>query len=182
MSQEGFIGEVKVFAGNFAPRSWAFCEGQLLPIAQHSALFSILGTIYGGDGRTTFGLPDLRGRTPISAGNGPGLSSYREGQHVGAEFVTLSTAEIPSHNHSASAVVNANDSDGVATTPSGNAWSGSSEGDNIYNSSDSGTTMASDAVQVTVNPNGGSQSHENRPPRLAMRWIICLEGTFPSRD
>jgi microcystin-dependent protein len=181
MSQEGMIGEVKVFAGNFAPRTWAFCEGQLLAISQYTALFSILGTIYGGDGRTTFALPDLRGRSPISAGTGPGLSKYSEGQRIGVEQVDLSANQIPSHTHGASTTVNANNASGSSSTPGGGVWSGSAEGDNIYGSG-SNTTMATDAVEVTVQNTGGGQAHENRPPLLAMRWIICIEGTFPSRN
>ncbi|MFY1113097.1 MAG: tail fiber protein, partial [Methanosarcinaceae archaeon] len=98
-SSEPFIGEIRMFAGNFAPRGWAFCDGQLLPISQNTALFSILGTTYGGDGRTTFGLPDLRGRVPVHAGSGPGLSTVRLGDTGGAETVTLSQAQMPSHNH-----------------------------------------------------------------------------------
>jgi len=96
---EPFIGEISMFGGNFAPRNWAFCDGQLLAISQNTALFSLLGTIYGGDGRTTFALPDLRGRVPIHSGNGPGLSNYRVGQKGGTETVTLNVTQIPSHNH-----------------------------------------------------------------------------------
>ena len=103
MSAEPFIGEISMFAGNFAPRGWAFCEGQLLPIAQNQSLFSILGTTYGGDGRTTFGLPDMRGRVSIHPGTGPGLTNYRLGNKGGSETTTLTTNQLPSHNHTISA-------------------------------------------------------------------------------
>ncbi len=177
MSQDGMLGEVKIFAGNFAPRGWAFCEGQLMAIEQNTALFSVLGTTYGGDGIRTFALPDLRGRSPIGSGQGPGLTGFRDGQVTGAEQVTLTTNQLPVHTHGATVKVNASNSVGSKMQPEGNVWSESEHYDAQAN-----TTMAANAVQVTVQNTGGGQAHENRPPSLAMRWIICINGTFPYRD
>jgi microcystin-dependent protein len=168
-AQECFLGEVRWFAGNFAPRGWALAQGQLLPISQNPALFSILGTTYGGDGRTTFGLPDLRGRFAMGSGSGPGLTSRRIGQKSGQERVTLSTNQIPSHNHR----VHAQSGNASTTSPANNllAKSGSYRGG------------SADTVMGTMIENtGGSQSHENLPPFLVMNPIICLQGLFPSRS
>ncbi len=176
---EPFIGQVMIFAGNFAPRGWAFCSGQILSIEQHQALFSILGTIYGGDGRTTFALPDLRGRAPIHTGQGPGLSSYREGERGGQETVTLTTNEIPSHNHSASMTLKGSTGTAMLSTPENNYIGGarlySNEQANLVN-------MAADAIGGGTSNTGGDQGHENRPPYLAINYIIALEGTYPSRS
>lgn len=168
-----FLGQIIMFGGNFAPRGWAFCDGQLLPIASYSALFSILGTIYGGDGRTTFALPDLRGRAPIHEGVGPGLETYRQGQRGGVEHVTLNITQIPSHTHLAAAKA----ASGVdADTPAGNTWSNGE----VYSSGKPTETMDTGAISV-LNA-GGSQSHENRPPFLVVNYIIALQGVFPSRS
>lgn len=183
---EGTIGEVRMFAGNFAPRSWAFCDGQLLPISQNTALFSIIGTIYGGDGRTTFALPDLRGRVPIGPGNGPGLSSYREGQKGGAENNTLNVTQIPSHTHNAEFKVSSVDSTiSVATsgasigTPgavSGRAF----EGTLGFNTSTPDVPL--NQQSITIGNTGGNQSVNNMQPWLSCYYIICLQGVFPSRS
>lgn len=172
-----FIGEVKLFAGNFAPRGWAFCEGQLLPISQNSALFSILGTTYGGDGRTTFALPDLRGRVAIGPGHGPGLSAYREGQKGGQEHVTLTVSQMPSHNH----VVNqkAVAALGDSNDPTGRTLANTGDFDNEYSSATPDTNMSPNSI--LVGHAGGNQSHENRQPFLAIYYIIALQGIFPSR-
>ena len=185
---EPMIGEVRIFAGNFAPRGWAFCEGQLLAISSNTALFSILGTTYGGDGRTTFALPDLRGRNAIGPGNGPGLPTYRLGEKGGAPTVVLNTTQIPSHNHTASSTVSGTVSVGVnndgsdTTNPSG-ATLGQG---GVYNGEDSSGTLGNVntnlAGAVTVNPNGGSQAHNNMQPFLATYYIIALQGVFPSRN
>ena len=175
-SQEPMLAEIKLFAGNFAPRGWAFCDGQLLPIAQNQALFSILGTIYGGDGRTTFALPDLRGRAPIGPRTGPGLTTYREGQRGGVEQVYLSILEMPNHSHTP--IVNAAAPVGRGqgkTNPTGNYWA-----DDSSYSATKNTQMAADAV--AVGNTGGSQSHENRQPYIALNYIIAIQGTFPSRN
>jgi len=177
MSQDGMLGEVKIFAGNFPPRGWAFCEGQIMSIEQNNALFSILGTTYGGDGQKTFALPDLRGRSPIGAGQGPGLSSFSDGQVTGAEQVTLTTNQLPAHTHGATATVNASNDVGKEAKPRDNVWSAGDHYDDQVS-----ITMAADTVQVNIQNTGGSQAHENRPPSLAMRWIICINGTYPYRD
>ena len=163
-----FIGQVLMFGGNFAPRSWAFCEGQLLAISSHSALFSILGTTYGGDGRTTFALPDLRSRTAISPGNGPGLSSRRLGQKGGTETNHHTIAQMPSHNH-------------VVGVPTSTAAGGESEGflaaADIY-AEDSNATYSG----VTVSSTGSQQPVNNIQPYQAINYIIALQGTYPSRN
>ncbi len=169
---EPFVGEVRMFAGNFAPRGWAFCDGQLLAVSQNDALFSLLGTIYGGDGRTTFGLPDLRGRIPIHAGTGPGLSPRRLGAKGGAENVTLTVNQMPSHGHPMQAVNGAANSQqpgdkGPASALGVDAWA--EEPDPVNFSSQSITNV------------GGSRSHTNLMPFLCVNFIIALFGIYPSR-
>jgi microcystin-dependent protein len=168
-----FIGQITTFGFNFAPRGWAFCEGQLMPISQNTALFSLLGTIYGGDGRTTFALPDLRGRVIIGPGRGPGLSDYRLGTRGGAETVTLTTAEMPSHNHGFAL------GDAGASPAGTNALIGKTTGaDTIFNGTSGNAQLAGSAISNT----GGGQAHENRMPYLAMHNCIALVGIFPSRS
>jgi microcystin-dependent protein len=168
---EPFIGQITIFAGNFAPRGWAFCHGQLLPIAQNTALFSLLGTIYGGDGRTTFALPDLRGRAPIHFGQGPGLSNYNLGELGGVESVTLLAAQMPVHTHTlVGANVPANN-----TAPGGQLMAETRE--DAYAGAAQPVAMDPSAVGAA----GGSQPHENRPPYLAINYIIALVGIYPSR-
>lgn len=171
-----FIGEIIMFGGNFAPRGWALCDGQLLPISSHSALFSILGTTYGGDGRTTFALPDLRGRAAIHAGQGPGLSDKRLGAKGGAETTTLTVNNIPSHTHGTFGSSNAADQKGAAGgfLPS----NGRSDPANLYASS-AGTPAA---MGANVSNTGGGQSFNNMQPFLTVNYIIAMEGTFPSRS
>lgn len=168
---EPLIGMIVQFAGNFAPRGWAFCEGQLLPISQNQALFSILGTTYGGNGQTTFALPDLRGRVCIQPGQGPGLSNYTLGQSGGAESVTLLVNNMPSHSHAYNA---AETGDGQAS-PTGNALGKTAA--NIYTTNPPNSAMNSG----TIAPTGGSQPFGITQPYLAVNWIIALEGIFPSR-
>jgi len=180
------IGEVRMFAGNFAPRSWAFCEGQLLPISSNTALFSIIGTIYGGDGRTTMALPDLRGRVPIGPGNGPGLSSRREGQRGGSETNTLNITQLPSHNHAAAVRVSSGNSTiSAATNGVSIATPGSTSGRAFvpslgYNTQTPDVTL--NHQSTTVGNTGGNQSVNNMQPWLACYYIICLQGVFPSRS
>ncbi len=169
---EPFIGQIVMFAGNFAPRGWALCDGQLLPISQYSALFSILGTTYGGDGRTTFGLPELRGRAPIHAGTGPGLTPRRLGQRAGEESVTLNATQIPSHTHTLNgAGVAAN-----ATNPAGGMLAETRE------DSYAGAQQVAPMASATVAATGGGQAHNNMPPYTVVNYIIALQGIFPSRS
>lgn len=179
-----FIGEVVMFGGNFAPRGWAFCDGRLLAISQNTALFSILGTTYGGDGRTTFGLPDLRGRTPIGARQGPGLTNRLLGSRGGSEAVVLTANQMPAHNHSATSTANAVTPAGNSNDATGNFWAddaGVSSG--TYHSGPANTTMSSAAVQTTVaNNEGGGQSHPNMQPYQGVSFIIAIQGVFPSRN
>ncbi len=167
-----FVGEIRMFAGNFAPRSWAFCDGQLLAVSQNDALFSLLGTIYGGDGRTTFGLPDMRGRIPIHAGTGPGLSNRKLGSSGGAENVTLTVAEMPGHRHDYKAMAVAGDQ----SSPGGNVAAGRS-GDSAYVEDTPDVAMSTSGVSNR----GGSLSHTNLAPALCVHFIIALFGIYPSR-
>ncbi|MFC4214702.1 phage tail protein [Pseudophaeobacter arcticus] len=174
---EPFIAEIRIFAGNFAPRSWAFCNGQLLPISQNTALFSLIGTTYGGDGRTTTALPNLEGRAPMHPGRGPGLTSRRLGEKTGVETVTLTEAQIPNHSHTARARSGAGTA-GTAPNPSASI---SKNGflDRLYSVNPSGLTdMASQSVEST----GGNQAHNNIQPFLVMNFIIALQGLYPSRS
>jgi microcystin-dependent protein len=170
---EPLIAEITIFAGNFAPRSWAFCNGQLLPISQNTALFSIIGTTYGGDGRTTTGLPNLQGRAPMHPGRGPGLTSRRLGENGGVETETLSESQIPNHTHGLEASsFPANDDDAAGKYLARGTGVGS------YASSGVGAVAAGDAVGNS----GGSQAHENMQPFLTMSFIIALQGLYPSRS
>lgn len=178
-----FLAEIIMFGGNFAPRGWAKCEGQLLPISQYSALFSILGTMYGGDGRTTFALPDLRGRTPIGVGHGPGLSDYRQGPGGGHEQVYLNVTNLPSHNHMATGTIKAS-----FTPPTGggslsnpNGANLSSSGETIYTNNAANVNMATNNVTVTVGNTGGNIPFSVVQPWCAVQFIIALQGIFPSR-
>lgn len=169
---EPFVGEIRMFAGNFAPRGWAFCDGQLLAVSQNDALFSLLGTIYGGDGRTTFGLPDLRGRLPIHAGHGPGLSERRLGAKSGEEKVTLTVNQLPSHTHP----FTVESASGTATNPN-NEMISSSTAVRIYAPVAQSLSFNNEMVEAT----GGSRSHTNLMPFLCIHFIIALFGIYPSR-
>ena len=169
------IGQIVMFAGNFAPRGWAFCDGQLLSIASNTALFSILGTTYGGDGRTTFGLPDLRGRFAMHPGQGPGLSTRKLGQKGGEESVTLTVNQIPQHNHNAGQVATSSTPD---TGQPGNAYM-ASEAPDTYSAAGPGD------LQMHTSPTsdeGGGQPHDNVPPFQCVNFIIALQGVYPSRN
>ncbi|WNG57681.1 phage tail protein [Archangium gephyra] len=175
---EPFVGEIRMFAGNFAPRGWAFCQGQILPIAQNQALFSILGTTYGGNGQTTFALPDLRGRYPMQPGQGPGLSPRTLGEQGGSETVTLIANQMPAHTHALTAHGAAGDS----ISPQGGfnaglTLSGTGQPESLYASS-ADTTMNPAAIGIA----GGSQPHNNMSPFLCLNFIIALEGIYPSRN
>lgn len=170
-----FIAQIILFGGNFAPRGWAYCDGQILPISQYSALFSLLGTTYGGDGRTTFALPDLRSRVPIHKGNGPGLPSITLGERGGAAQTTLTVANLPAHGHTAQ--LNASTDAAEDDTPSGNVLA--KAGTEIYGGS-ANAQMGDDSIKV--GQTGGSQPIGNMQPYLGLNYIICLEGTYPSRS
>ena len=167
---EPFIGQITLFAGNFAPRGWAFCSGQILPIAQNTALFSILGTTFGGNGQTTFALPDLRGRVPVHPGQGPGLSNVVLGERGGAETAVLNVNQLPAHNHLAGGTQGA----AASTRPAGNVPSAGGS----YAPTPDGSTMNANFIR----PTGGNQPFGIRQPYLGVNFIIALEGIFPSRN
>jgi microcystin-dependent protein len=167
-----YVGEIRIFAGNFAPAGWAFCNGSILPISENTTLFQLIGTTYGGDGQSTFALPDLRGRAPIHQGSGGG-SSYVIGQLAGVESVTLTTNQIPAHSHPPQAAIGG--SGNPADSPAGNVWSGWTGGQ---------FTTQAPAVNlsaVAIGSDGGSQPHDNMPPFLTINFIISLFGIFPSQ-
>ena len=169
---EPFVGEIRMFAGNFAPRGWAFCDGQLLAVSQNDALFSLLGTIYGGDGRTTFGLPDMRGRIPLHQGHGPGLSQRRLGSKAGSEKETLTVNQLPSHGHP----MRANTDPADEVSPAGRVVAETSAFP-FYSETDPLAILASGSITDT----GGSRSHTNIMPYLCINYIIALVGIYPSR-
>jgi microcystin-dependent protein len=168
---DGFIGEIRLFAGDFAPQGWALCEGQLLAISQHTALFTILGTTYGGDGKASFALPDLRGRVPLHPGQGAGLSARRLAEKGGAEAVTLTAAQMPSHTHAVAAASGT----GTSASPTNNVWAASSKQDQQYSGA-ANSTMQQGALASA----GGGQAHDNMPPYLGLNYIISPFGIFPS--
>ncbi len=170
---EPFVGEIRMFAGNFAPRGWAFCDGQLLAVSQNDALFSLFGTIYGGDGRTTFALPDLRGRIPLHMGTGPGLSPRREGSKGGAEHVTLTTNQLASHTHD----WQANTAAANGAAPQGKVLAAPSPLRLFEEES-----QATDLASATIANTGGSQSHTNLMPTLCVNFIVALVGIYPTRQ
>lgn len=180
---EAFIGEIRMFAGNFPPREWAFCDGQVLAIRNYEALYSIIGPTYGGDGRTTFALPDLRGRVPKHAGhgNGPGLSKVGWGQKGGREEHTLSEREMPSHSHTAKLHAETREADNKV--PQGNLLAFSKVGSECYRVPDNAIpnrTMSSDSI--SVENSGGGNSFNIQGPYLGINFIIALQGIFPSRS
>jgi microcystin-dependent protein len=182
MSQP-FLAQIALFPYNFAPKGWALCQGQLMSISQNTALFSLLGTYYGGDGKSTFGLPDLQSRVPVGVGQGAGLSQYTLGEQVGVELVTLIANENASHNHS----LNATTDSGTVVTASGNqladAISGSRTSANlglIYSSTSNppNTSLAANALSLT----GGNAGHNNIQPYQCLSYCIALQGIYPSRN
>lgn len=169
---EPFLAEVRIVGFNFAPRGWAFCDGQILPINQNQSLYSLLGTTYGGDGRTSFALPDMRGRTPMHVGRSNGGEDHREGQKSGEETHTLSGAEMPQHDH----VLRASANTGNAITAAGHVLSKSLS--NVYEDPVSLVAMRAGTVANV----GGGQAHDNMQPYLAVNFCIALQGLFPSRN
>ena len=191
---EGTIATVTQFGANWAPRTWSICAGQLLAISSNTSLFSIIGTMYGGDGRTTFALPDLRGRCALGTGAGPGLTPRAAGQHFGTETVTLTSLNLPSHNHTVivqsaghvAVPVNtetgeadtANPGAGVLTNTGVATYASSSTAESMY----SGSPIAVEDLQIETGLMGGNQSFNNMQPSLAISYIICTHGIFPSRN
>ncbi len=173
---EPFIGEIRFFGFNFAPRGWAMCSGQTLSISQNTALFSLLGTMYGGNGQTTFALPDLRGRVAIHVGQGPGLQNYTQGEMSGEETHTLIATEMPAHTHS----ITASSAIGTQSSPAGAVIAGSdpSRGSAHFAPDNPDSTLAAQTISAA----GGSQPHNNLQPYLVGNYCIALEGIFPSRN
>ena len=169
-----FLGEIRAFAGNFAPLGWALCQGQVLPIAENDALFALIGTTYGGDGQTTFALPNLAGRIPIHQGTGPGLTRRAMGEAGGSEAVALGVQQLPTHNHTAIGANSGADKVG----PAGAFWSTDPGGNSGAYSTMAGSQMAGGAIGIA----GGGQAHANLQPFLVLNYIIALEGLFPPQS
>jgi microcystin-dependent protein len=171
-----FVAEIRIFPFNFAPKGWAFCDGQILPLSQNTALFSLLGTTYGGDGKSNFALPNLQGSAPMHPGQGPGLSLYDLGQSGGSQTVTLLQTEMPGHSHTAQAATTG----GGVSSPQNNAWASGLKGHSPAYSASSGPT------NVQMNPfgtsiNGGNLPHNNMQPYLGLNFCIALQGVYPPR-
>lgn len=175
-----YLGEIRTFAFNFAPSGWTTCDGQLLPIAQNQSLYSLLGTIYGGDGRTTFALPDLRGRASLHFGRGPGLAPVNQGQAGGTETVTLQVDHLPQHQHLVNATTAAADSDDASGRILATAQTGPNSGTEVpvYDPLTAQRQMRTDAITDT----GGSQSHANMQPFLVINFCMALTGLYPPRN
>lgn len=171
-----FVAEIRIFGFNFAPKGWAFCNGQILPISQNTALFSLLGTTYGGDGKSTFALPNLQGMAPLSAGQGPGLQIWDLGESQGETSVSLLATEMPSHTHT----LRANDAPADVAEPSSTAVLTNSTGGAAYNTN-TAANLAPMAFQA-LPPNGGGQPHNNMQPYLTLNYCIALQGVFPPRS
>jgi microcystin-dependent protein len=172
LDMDAFLAEIRIFPFNFAPTGWAWCDGQLMPILQNTALFSLLGTTYGGDGISTFALPDLRGKVPMHSGQGSGLSPHDLGEHGGSETVILQESEIAGHAHS----LLASSSDGELTIPTPQRVLAKSTGQNLYASAASLTPMAPGAISST----GGGAPHNNLQPYLTLHFCIALQGEYPT--
>ena len=173
-----FVGEIRIFPFNFPPKGWATCDGQLLPISQNTALFSLLGTFYGGNGQSTFALPDFQGNVPIHTGQGQGLSQRFLGEQSGVEFVTLLTTEMPAHQHGPAAKASTNSADQLP--PTGNVWAtggGRRAVVNMYTATSTPTIMHPAAMSIA----GGSLPHNNMMPYLTLSFCIALQGVFPAR-
>ncbi|MDB5268894.1 MAG: microcystin-dependent protein [Hymenobacter sp.] len=177
-----YIGEIRTVGFTFPPVGWLTCNGQLLNISDYDVLFNLIGTTYGGDGQTTFAVPNLQSRVNVAAGNGPGLSAYVPGQQGGTENVTLTTTQMPTHTHPYTASVNANTGSAAIKNPVGtNVYPGIASV-NVYSNTPTGTdTLGTGAITATAAPAGGSQAHPNIQPVLALNCIICFEGIYPSR-
>jgi microcystin-dependent protein len=175
-----FVAEIRIFPFNFAPRGWAFCDGQILSISQNTALFSLLGTVYGGNGASTFALPDLQGRTPLHPGQGAGLSLRDQGETAGTDFVTLLQTEIPIHSHAPQCFNGPGDNTTKLTTPVANTWTNASfqrGGIALYHEPNTNSQMNLNALGIT----GSSLPHNNLQPYLVLNFCIALQGVFPPR-
>jgi len=168
-----FVAEIRIVPFNFAPKGWAFCDGQLLPLSQNTALFSLLGTTYGGNGKSNFALPDMQGRSPMQPGQGPGLSLHDLGESAGQETVTLLQSEMPAHSHTGRGSSTA----GLQRTPVGYyPAAAAGRGTSLYKNT------ATTAIMVPLSPTGGNQPHNNRQPYLTLNFVIALQGVFPPRS
>ena len=173
-----YLSEITIFAGNFAPRNWAFCNGQIIPLQQNTALFSLLGTNYGGNGTTNFALPDFRGRAAVFWGTGPGLSNYSIGQASGTESVTLNTTQLPAHTHQMFGGTTTSTTQVTGIPSSTGVLTNAAQGQCYINTATSLIAMAPQAIGLA----GGGQAHENRQPTLALTFIIATQGVFPARN
>jgi microcystin-dependent protein len=171
-----FVAEIRIFTGNFAPKGWALCDGQLMPISQNTALFSLLGTTYGGDGKSNFALPNLQGCAPMQAGQGPGLTLRDLGETGGEQTVTLLQTEMPAHAHTVLAAGGAPDSN----DPGGNAWANGQKGFGNFYAPSAGNNVAMSPFALSIA--GGSLPHNNMQPFLGLTFIIALQGVFPARS
>ena len=189
---EPFIGEIRMFGFNFPPRNWVTCSGQLLPISQNPTLYALINGYYGGDGRTTMGVPDLRGRAPISSGQAPGLSYYTLGERGGSELTYLNDTQIPSHSHTATpnleSLTPAANSTGNEGSPGGNVpaeytMQGARSPANFYsNAADTNLKAGTVTGTIAIGDNGGGQPHNNRPPYIALNFCMAIAGLFPPRN
>lgn len=171
---EPFVAQIQIFGFNFAPQGWALCQGQLLPISQNTALFSLIGTQFGGDGRSNFGLPNLQGSVPIGQGNGPGLTPRNIGETGGEAFVTILSSQLAGHTHPA----NCNNAVGTAYDPAGQVWSQDAGGNQEYGGGAVAGQMSPNAILQA----GGGQPHNNLQPYLALNYCIAMQGVFPARS
>jgi microcystin-dependent protein len=173
---DSYVGEIRVFAGNYAPEGWAFCDGRLLNVQDYQILFSLIGNTYGGNGVTTFGLPNLQGRIPIHWGQSPGLANYTLGSSVGVDSVTLSTAQLPSHSHA----LNVSSKQATTTNPGPTVLPGVT---NVgFYTPDNVQKATSNLAAATIPPSGGNAAHDNSMPSIALNYIISLNGIYPSQS
>lgn len=179
---DGFIGEIRLFAPNFAPKNWAYCSGQLLAISQNQALFSILGTTYGGNGQTTFALPDLRGKAPVGVGQGLGLTNYTLGQQTGSATNTLTGSNLPPHTHTVTGTISMRTTSVLANSETANGTYFANDGSTKFDAQNDGTTMKPAIVNLVAGNPGSGLPVNNMMPYIAINYIICLFGVFPSRS
>lgn len=174
---EPFIGEIRMFAGNFAPKNWSFCDGQILAISQNDALFSLIGAYYGGNGRTSFALPDMRGRIPVHQGKGPGLTKRIIGSRYGSETERLNASHIPNHHHTFNATTDIADS----SYPTDNVLAAQNDGDKLYAPKAEDQSKFESLHDNTISYTGGNKSHSNMMPSLCINFIIAMHGIYPNR-